>query len=270
MERSLMMIDAKTVCRDLALVRERAPLVHNITNYVVMNTTANALLALGASPIMAHAKEEVEELVRLSAALVVNIGTLSTPWIVAMHTAAKAAKQHGVPLVLDPVGAGASLLRTETAVSLLKTAHPAVVRGNPTEILALAGKRGASRGVDSLHAADAAEDAAVRLAEENGCVVVASGEEDLVTDGDRVVRLSGGHGLMPRVTGMGCAASAVVGAFAAVTTPLDAAVGGMAVMKVAGEIAGEGATGPGSFQVVFLDALFALTEEDIRRRLKLS
>ena len=271
------MNDAAIVARNLRLVREKGPLVHNITNYVVMNTTANALLAVGASPIMAHAIEEIGDLIGIADALVLNIGTLSASWVASMRKAGEAARIRALPTVLDPVGVGASRMRTETALALLDAARPAVVRGNPSEILALARAAGCSeeragtKGVDSVHTADAARSAAQALAKRHACTVVVSGPTDLVTDGESTVFLTGGSPLMPRVTGMGCTASALVGAFATVAeSPLEAAVSAMAVMSGAGEIAALHAGGPGSFQVHFLDALYTLAETDLARSLHLT
>jgi hydroxyethylthiazole kinase len=249
----------------LADIRARAPLVHNITNYVVMNTTANALLALGASPVMAHAAEEVEEMVRLSSALVLNIGTLSGPWIEAMTRAARAAQRHGIPYVLDPVGCGATAYRTETAMHLVRTARPAVIRGNASEIRALAQSAGGAKGVDSLHTPEEALTEARTLARSLGCVVSVSGAVDLIVDAERSARVRNGHALMPRITGMGCTASAVTGAFLAVQPDaFEAAILAMLAMGVAGEMAGAKSPGPGSFQMHFLDALFALREADLQ------
>lgn len=255
--------------KDIELIRGNAPLVHNITNYVVMNTSANALLALGASPVMAHALEEVEEMVALAGALVVNIGTLSAPWIEAMAAAAKAARARGIPLVLDPVGAGATRMRTETAQLLMRAAPPTIVRGNASEILALYHAGGTTKGVDSLHSTDDAREAAVALADLYRCVVSVSGETDLVVDGKKTIRIGGGHRLMTRVTGLGCTASALSGAFAAVNPdPLLAAAHAMAVMAIAGELAAKRAAGPGTLQLYFLDALYLLTEEEVKRHLR--
>lgn len=254
-----------TVWRNVAAVRERVPLVHSITNFVVMNTTANALLAAGASPIMAHAAEEMAELVAIASALVINIGTLSRPWIDSMLLAGQAARDRGVPVVLDPVGAGASTLRTTTALQLLEKARPAVVRGNGSEIMALAGAEGDTRGVDSTHDAHAAADAARTLARRHRCTVVVSGAVDLVTNGDDMVLVRGGNELMGRVTGMGCTATVLVGAHVAVaSTPFEGAWTGMAAMAAAGSVAAAKAQGPGSFQMHFLDALYGLGIEDLR------
>ncbi|MCX6967965.1 MAG: hydroxyethylthiazole kinase [Verrucomicrobia bacterium] len=265
------MINPETIWRDLSAVREKGPLVHNITNFVVMNVTANALLALGASPIMAHATGELDELLGIVSALVLNIGTLDSGWIEIMGTAAALAGKRGVPIVLDPVGAGASRLRTETSLALIQMQRPAILRANPSEILALAGASGVTKGVDSTHRPDEAEEAARSLAQKMNCAVVASGAVDFLTDGTTDVRISGGSPLMPRITGMGCTSSALVGAFAAVaTSPLEAAAAGMAVMKVAAEMAAEKSSGPGTQQLYFLDALHGITKEDLVRRLKIS
>ncbi|NQT85973.1 hydroxyethylthiazole kinase [bacterium] len=265
------MPDARTLCRDLCLVRERAPLVHNITNYVVMNSTANALLAIGASPVMAHALEEVAEMAAIAQALVINIGTLSPPWVASMQTAVRVAGIRGIPWVLDPVGAGATTLRTETARMLLADGRPTIVRGNGSEIMALQGAAAATKGVDSVHSGDDALDAARALASEYQCVVSVSGAVDAVTDGQVVVRVANGHALMPRVTGLGCTASALTGAFAAVdASPIEAAAHAMAVMGIAGELAAEKADGPGTLQLHFLDALYGLSDDDVASRLRMT
>jgi hydroxyethylthiazole kinase len=263
------MITVRDVWQDIEKIRSGAPLVHNITNYVVMNTTANALLSIGASPVMAHAVDEVEEMAGLAAALVINIGTLSGPWIEAMFKAAAAARRKGIPVVLDPVGAGATGLRTETARRLLAEERPAIVRGNGSEILALLGARGETKGVDSRHGAEAALEAARAISRAHGSTVSISGAVDVIVRGSEVIRVANGHPMMPRVTGLGCTATALTGAFAAVNPdPLKAAAHAMAVMGIAGEIAAEKASGPGSFQMRFLDALFTLDEDDIGSRLK--
>jgi hydroxyethylthiazole kinase len=252
----------------LARVRAAAPLVHSITNYVVMNNTANALLALGASPAMVHALDEVEDFVSISSALVVNIGTLSPPWVTAMQRAAVRAGERGIPWVLDPVGAGATAYRTDTARALLAL-RPTVLRGNASEVLAVAGEDGATKGVDSTATSDAALDAATRLAQRYGCTVVITGAVDLVTDGVRVVRCGNGHPLMTRVTGLGCSVSALTGACIAVETdPVHASAAALVLAGVAGEIAAERARGPGSLQVEILDALSALDAAalDVRAR----
>lgn len=264
-----MQISAESIWRDVVRIREQAPLVHNITNYVVMNSTANALLALGASPVMAHATPEVEAMVSIARALVINIGTLSDPWIEAMERAMKHAQTLGKPIVLDPVGAGATRYRTQTVHRLLSAARPTILRGNASEIRACVSEQAKTKGVDSLEGAETAVADAQHLARQVGTVVVISGETDIITDGTRVVRVANGHPLMPRVTGMGCTASALCGAFVAVNdSPFQAAAHAMAVMGIAGEWAAEKAQGPGTLQLHFLDALHCLTLAEIQDRLR--
>jgi hydroxyethylthiazole kinase len=264
------MTDARAIWSDVERIRAEKPLIHNITNYVVMNSTANALLALGASPVMAHAAEEVEEMVGLAAALVLNIGTLSGPWIAAMHKAAAAAKKRGIPVVLDPVGAGATRLRTQTSAALLGQHRPSILRGNASEILALWTSDAATKGVDSRHGSEAALDAARGLSWAHGCAVSVSGAIDLIVAGGSIIRVANGHPLMPRVTGLGCSASALTGAFAAVNpSSFLAAAHAMAVMGIAGEMAAARALGPASLQMHFIDALYEMREEDVVSRLRL-
>lgn len=254
---------------DLARIRSERPLVHNITNYVVMNTTANALLAIGASAVMAQATEEVEEMVAIAQALVLNIGTLSEEWIAAMLTAGRKARQKGIPVVFDPVGAGTTSFRTRTSLHILAEIRPTILRGNASEVRALAlGERG-TRGVDSVHLSEETVPAAQELHKRYGCVVSISGATDVIV-GDGVIRVQNGHPMMPRVTGMGCTATALTGAFAAVNPSATfAAAHAMAINGIAGEIAGAKANGPGSFQVCFLDALAGIGAPDLEKSLKM-
>jgi hydroxyethylthiazole kinase len=254
---------------DLEQIRTNGPLVLSITNYVVANSTANALLALGASPLMSYAEEEAEDLVAISNALVVNIGTLNTPDIRTMNAAWQAAAAKGIPVVFDPVGAGASGLRTRTSLSLLGAYSPTIIRGNGSEILTLAGESGEAKGVDSTRSADSALVGAQALARAHGCVVCVSGESDVVTDGSRGFRVFGGHPLMPRVTGLGCTATAVCAAFAAVNPdPVAATTHAMAAMAMAGSLAAKQAKGPGTLQLHFYDALYSLDTVDAGRLFK--
>ncbi len=265
-----MHLTAKEISTDLDLVRAKSPLVHNITNYVAMNSTANALLAVGASPVMAHAAEEVEDMAAIASALVLNIGTLSEPWVAAMAKAAAAAARKGIPIVCDPVGVGATPYRTRVFRSLLEKAWPTAIRGNASEIIAAGGDFSATKGVDSAAAAESALASAQWLSGQHDCVVCVSGPSDYVVDQERVARVENGHPLMPRVTGLGCTATALCGAFIAVQPDrMRAVVSAMAVMGIAGEIAGEKAAGPGSLQMHFLDALHGLGGEGISRRLRL-
>lgn len=263
-----MNMTAADIFSSIEKIRAQAPLVHNITNYVVMNTTANALLAIGASPVMAHAADEVEEMVSLSGALVINIGTLSPDWIEAMLCAARKAKELGRPVVFDPVGAGATTYRTGVAREILEEVSPEIIRGNASEILALAGCQASTKGVDSTAASDSALDAARGLNQRYGSVVSVSGQIDHVIDKTRVARVINGHPMMTRVTGMGCCASALSGAFACVNEPFLAASMAMALMGIAGELAADKSDGPGSLQLHFLDVLYRITLDDIERLLK--
>jgi hydroxyethylthiazole kinase len=266
-----MMLTAWDICQNLEQVRRKSPLVHNITNYVVMNLTANALLAVGASPVMAHAPEEVDDMVNIASALVVNIGTLSGHWVEAMFKAAHQAKKKGIPIIYDPVGAGATPYRTRTIRELIQAVPPTIVRGNASEIMATAGGQSKTKGVDSTATTDTALDSARMLSSQQKCVVCVSGETDYIVDKKSMAMIKNGHEWMPRVTGLGCTASALCGAFAAVNPDYFAAtIAAMAVMGIAGEIAAEKAQGPASMQVQFLDTLFNMKGEEIEKRLKIS
>lgn len=243
----------------VAAVRSQRPLVHNITNYVVMNNSANALLAIGASPVMAHWTSEMEEMTAIAGALVINIGTLDDKWIEGMIAAGLAASRRGTPVVLDPVGAGATSQRTEAALRIIEQCRPTIIRGNASEIMALVDAGIKSKGVDSSASSDDALESAKRLAAATGAVVVISGETDYITNGIDVYRVEGGSPIMTSVTGMGCTATAVVGACAAVVAdPMVAATAAMALMSLAGERAAEYSRGSGSMQVNFLDELYNL------------
>jgi hydroxyethylthiazole kinase len=257
--------------QSLRRIRERKPLVHQITNYVVMNETANATLALGALPVMAHAREEVEEMVALAGALVLNIGTLSPHWVEAMLAAGRAANERGIPVVLDPVGVGATSYRTETAHKILDQVAVAVLRGNAGEVAALVGVDAEVRGVEAI--GDSGDSAALARAAARQLGVVASvtGAIDHVSDGERVVAIANGHPLLASITGTGCMSSAITGCFlAAADSPLDAAVEALVAFGVAGEDAARDAKGPGSFHVGLYDALAALDPETLEGRARLS
>jgi hydroxyethylthiazole kinase len=254
----------------LAELRKVGPVVHNITNYVVMNNTANALLAVGASPVMAHAQEEMADMVAIASALVINIGTLSKEWVKSMFLAAEHAAKRGIPIVIDPVGAGATPYRTSTVRELLAAVKPAIIRGNGSEIMATCGERAQTKGVDSGAASNDAVAAAKALNESTGAVICVSGATDYIVSASGVSKIANGHPMMTRVTGLGCTATALCGAFAAVNrTYAQAAAQAMVVMGVAGEMAAEGAEGPGSLQVRFLDALYKLDGETIEKHIRL-
>jgi hydroxyethylthiazole kinase len=253
-------------------LRERKPLVHQITNYVVMNETANATLALGALPVMAHAREEVEEMVALAGALVLNIGTLSSHWVEGMLLAGKAANEHGIPVVLDPVGAGATRYRTETARRILDEVKVAVLRGNQGEVATLVGIEAEVRGVESIGTGSEPAELARTAARNLGLVAAVTGPVDDVSDGDQVLAVANGHELLAAVTGTGCMSSAITGCFLAVARdrPLEAAAAALAAFGVAGEDAARDAKGPGSFHVGLYDALAALEPETLDARARIS
>jgi len=259
-----MTINQQTLHADLQLIKRQSPLVHNITNFVVMNNTANALLAIGASPVMAHAFEEVKDMVAIASALVINMGTLDPIWVDSMLTAGQAASTKGIPVIFDPVGVGATPYRNTAAADIITACKPTIIRGNASEIMALAGESANTKGVDSASTSDIALNGACSLAQQTGAVVVVSGADDYITDGQNVLIISNGSPLMPQVTGMGCTATAITGAFAAVNPDsLTAAAHAMAAMSLAGEIAATRSTGPGSLQMNFIDALYTLIDSDL-------
>jgi len=252
----------------LRRLRETKPLVHQITNYVVMNETANATLALGALPVMAHAREEVEEMAAIAGALVLNIGTLSPDWVEAMLLAGRAANEHGVPVVLDPVGAGATRYRTETAQRILSEVRVDVLRGNAGEVATLVGVAAEVRGVESIGAGGDPADLALEAARRLDLVASVTGPVDHVSDGERVIRIENGDALMATITGTGCMSSALTGCFLAVNRerPLEAAAEALVAFGVAGEDAARGAAGPGSFHVALYDCLAALDPRTLDER----
>jgi hydroxyethylthiazole kinase len=255
----------------LASLRESKPLVHQITNYVVMNETANATLALGALPVMAHAREEVEEMVGLASALVLNIGTLSEHWIEAMLLAGRAANARGVPIVLDPVGAGATRYRTDTAKRLLDELRIAVVRGNAGEVATLVGVEAEVRGVESMGGAGNPAELASEASRALGIVAAVTGPVDHVSDGNQVIGVANGHELLGAVSGTGCMATAITGCFLAVKpeAPLEAAAEALVAFGVAGEDAAKDARGPGTFHAGLYDAIADLDPDTLDSRAKL-
>lgn len=268
-------LDAMALWADLQAVRERAPLVHSITNLVVMNYNANALLAVGAAPVMAHAHEEVQDMAGIAQALVLNIGTLEPDWVRSMQLALQTALARAIPVVLDPVGAGATPYRNRALTELLQTGAPTVIRGNASEIMSVAGLAATTRGVDSAASSNEAVDAAFALARDQNSVVCVSGADDHVVDAaGRWLTLSNGHPWMTRVTGVGCSASALVGAFAAVQPdPWRATAAAMACLGVVGELAVERVQaqkgGVGRLQIELLDGLQLLERASFVSRLKL-
>ena len=252
--------------RALAAIRTQRPLVHHITNFVVMNDTANVTLQVGALPVMAHAREEVGEMVAMAGALVLNIGTLTPDWVEAMLEAGRRANASEIPVVLDPVGAGATTLRTQSARRLLSELRVRVVRGNAGEIGALYGTGGIVKGVESLGGVDDPVGLARQAARAWGTVVAITGKRDIVTDGSRVLGVDNGHAYLTTLTGTGCMSTTMVAAFAAVEPDgVMAAAAALACFGLAAEWAAEEARGPGSFKVALLDALHRLGPEDLEQ-----
>lgn len=260
----------KSLWNHVLTVRERSPLVHNITNYVVMNNTANALLAIGASPIMAHAHAETDAMVEICQAVVINIGTLDEYWAASMLQAAKKAHALRKPWILDPVGAGATAYR-DTVLAQLLVLQPTVIRGNASEILALARYNSTTtKGVDSTAQSSEAVAAARYLNKTVGAVVCISGETDIIISSSQEIHLANGHALMTKVTGLGCSATAVIGAFAAVVeNTTEAVVAASALFSIAGELAAQDVAGPGSLQMHLLDKLYNITATEFGQTLRL-
>jgi hydroxyethylthiazole kinase len=256
----------------LRRLRETKPLIHQITNYVVMNETANATLALGALPVMAHAREEVEEMAAIAGALVLNIGTLSPHWVDAMLLAGRVANERGIPVVLDPVGAGATTYRTETAKRILDEIDVTVLRGNAGEVATLVGVDAEVRGVESIATGSDPADLARQAGRRLGLVASVTGAVDHVSDGENVISIANGHPLMATITGTGCMSSALTGCFLAVNrdAPLAAAAEALVAFGVAGENAAVAARGPGSFHVALYDELAALDPSTLDARARVS
>ncbi|MGQ9619191.1 MAG: hydroxyethylthiazole kinase [Candidatus Aminicenantia bacterium] len=254
----------------LKKIRQERPLVHNITNFVVMNYTANALLAIGASPVMAHSADEVEDMVSLAQALVLNIGTLDREWIESMIKAGKRANEIGVPVILDPVGAGATPLRTSSAKKIIKEIKLSSLRGNASEILSLRNDGGKTKGVDSLHEVEEVWKEGVELSREIGSVVAITGKVDFITDGKRAFRCYNGHPMLRLVTGTGCTATVIIGAFlAAERDPLLATSFGLSYFGIAGEKASEKTSSSGSYGIALLDAIYEIKEEEFAEKMRL-
>ena len=262
------MISAGSTLRSL---RARKPLVHQITNYVVMNETANATLALGALPVMAHAVEEVEEMAGIASSLVINIGTLSKHWIEAMLIAGETATARGIPIVLDPVGAGATTYRTETAKRILDLVDVTVLRGNAGEVATLVGAAAEVRGVESMSTGMQPADLSREAARQLGVIASVTGPVDHVSDGERVLAVANGDPLLATVTGTGCMSSALTGCFLGgkPDEPLEAAAEALAALGVAAEMAAAGAEGPGTFHARLYDALYALDPETLDERTRI-
>jgi hydroxyethylthiazole kinase len=251
-------------------IRQRQPLIHHITNFVVMNSTANVTLAIGASPIMAHAHEEMEAVAAFAGALNLNIGTLTHEWIESMLVAGKAAGERGIPIVLDPVGSGATSFRTDAAKRIIAEVPVTVIRGNASEIMSLFSEEIRIRGVDSLETVDAVRDGAHRLARELKKIIAVTGAVDFVTNGEKAVEIHNGHPMFGRVTGTGCAATTAISCFCAASADqFTSTACALGYYGLAGEEAARVSQGPGSFQVALYDALYNLSEETMMAKLKI-
>jgi hydroxyethylthiazole kinase len=248
----------------LGRVRAERPLIHHITNLVVMNDTANVTLHVGALPVMAHAAEEVAEMTGNAGALLLNTGTLTPAGIKSMLIAGRRANELQIPIVLDPVGAGATLLRTQTNTHLLDELQIAIVRGNAGEIGVLSGAGGVVKGVESVEGVPDPVAVAQRMARERKTVIAISGKRDVISDGERVLGVDNGHPWLTTLTGTGCMATAIIAAFAAVERDyLVAAAGGLACFGLAAELAAPKASGPASFKVALFDQLYNLTPHQV-------
>lgn len=259
-------MDTGTLSELLRILREKRPLVHHITNYVTVNDCANVTLFIGAAPVMAEAREEVADMVSLAGALVLNIGTLGKEQVDSMFIAGHKANELGVPIILDPVGAGATRYRTEVAARMLQQLSINIIKGNAGEIGTLAGTGGVVRGVDSEGITGDPVQACRGLADMTGATVVMSGAADIVTDGKRTVMVDNGHAMMGRISGTGCMASSLVGAFAATSGDrVAASMAALAAFGIAGERAARNVAGPYAFKAALMDEVAALTPDDLRR-----
>ena len=264
-----MQIDPLCVWKNIQTIKETSPLIHNITNYVAMQQTANALLAIGAAPVMAHAIDEAESMAKIANALVLNIGTLSSPWIKGMKIAHFAANAKGIPIVFDPAGSGSTFYRTATANSILNQGRIAAIRGNASEIVSLIDDCFVTKGVESKLCPEDHIKQAKKLALLNHCIVVMSGSIDVITNGEIVCLVHNGDPLMTKSTGMGCIATALMGAFLAThQNSLLGSLHTMIVMGIAGEMAAKEADGPASFKIAFIDKLYQLTLDEIKKYLR--
>lgn len=253
------------IAKDFKTLRKEKPLIHHITNLVVMNETANVSLCLGALPVMAHAREEVEEMVTAAGALLLNIGTLTPELIESMIIAARKANNLGIPVILDPVGAGATALRTISAQRILAEADISIVRGNCAEISVLAGLEGEIRGVESIGSSENIVYVAQEFSAQRQCVAAITGKEDVVSDGKRTAVIKNGDSMLATVTGTGCMSTTVIAGFASVQKDsFLASIGGLVAFGLAGEHAAiESGSSPGTFHVALYDSLAALKYDDV-------
>lgn len=250
-------------------LKTKKPLVHHITNYVTVNDCANMTLAIGASPVMADDIEEVEEMISFASSLVLNMGTLNARTIASMIVAGKKAKKLGIPIVFDPVGVGATALRTATAKKIIEEISPSVIRGNMSEIKILAGLAADIKGVDSVASEMDGEKVARELSQKLGCVIAITGKQDIIAQGDRTCLIDNGHAILSEVTGTGCMATSLIACFCGATDDLFmGAVAGVMTMGLAGELAEQSlqaGEGIGTFRTRLFDAVWLMTPETIRK-----
>jgi len=252
-------------------IRQERPLIHNITNMVAMNDSANIILAIGGLPVMAHAQAEVREMVRVAGALVLNIGTLTPEQIDSMIAAGEEANNLKKPVVLDPVGAGATHLRTESALRLQKRIKIDIVRGNHAEVSILAGLKGSIKGVESVGSGENAVEVARSLARKHNQVVIITGKQDIVTNGKTVIEINNGSPMLGTITATGCMVTSLIATFAAVCNDyVMASTGALVCFGLAGERAAVKAQGPGSFKVNLFDEVYNLNEKIICKGLKVN
>ncbi|HSA30733.1 MAG TPA: hydroxyethylthiazole kinase [Candidatus Omnitrophota bacterium] len=253
----------------LEKIKKHKPVIHHLTNWVTINDCANVVKVLGASPVMAHAPEEVEEMAGLASALVLNIGTLTVDFVDSMKKAALSANKKGIPVILDVCGAGATDLRDHKCFELLDAVHIAIIKGNASEIARIGGAAAKTKGVDSGSVPADLRKLAAGLAQKYGCTVVTTGKEDIVTDGKRNYTVKNGHPMMANIVGTGCMAASVIGTFAAVEPDYpNASVAGLVCFEIAAECAAQKSKGPGAFKERLLDALYNLKKKTISKRQK--
>jgi len=261
-------IDAYGIFEDIG---EKKPLVHHITNWVTIYDCANIVRSFGALPVMAHAREEVEEMVSIAGALVLNIGTLTPELIESMILAAKKANEKKIPVVLDAVGVGATKLRTDSALKILERVHVDVLKGNASEVGTIAGAEAETKGVESMGVTGDIKELSKNLAKKHSCTVVVTGKTDVVTDGETTFLVDNGHTMMGSIVGTGCMAASVVGAFCAVCSDYAlASASALACFGISGELAAEKSSGPGTYKELFYDEVFNLKREDVESRLKVA
>jgi hydroxyethylthiazole kinase len=261
------LIDATEV---LERVRREKPLVHHLTNFVTIYDCANIVKVFGASPVMAHAREEVADMAGIASALVLNIGTLTSEFVDAMLLAGKSANSKNIPVILDVCGAGATKFRDDKCLEILDAVNVSIIKGNSSEIARIAGENVQTKGVDAVIVEKNLQDVARGLARDRNCTVVITGKEDTVADEKRVVRVLNGHPVMGDIVGTGCMATSVIGTFAAVEKDyVVASVAGLVCYEVAAEIAAKNATGPGSFKEMLMDAVYNLDYGTIKRMQKI-